>query len=203
MRFLLALLLSVLAGCSIGPASRDAVATYDFGPEPSRAAGNPARIPGTLLLPPATAPVWMDSTGLVYRLAYQDGSRHQSYATTRWAAPPAQLLTQRLGSLLAADSEGGVAMAGDGVRADYALRIEMLDFSQVFDATDRSRAVVQARATLVDLQKRSVLAQRTFSAERPASPANAEGGARALAAGADAMVAEIVSWTATALRRIK
>jgi cholesterol transport system auxiliary component len=199
---MLALALALLAGCSLGPAARDATVTYDFGPQQAGPAGNP-RIPGTLLVPTATAPAWLDSTALVYRLAYQDASRQQSYAGARWAAQPAQLFTQRLVAQLAAHSDGGVATAGDGVRADQALRIEVLDFTQVFDASDRSRAVVQVRATLIDLAKRSVIAQRTFGADRPAAPANAEGGARALAASADAMVAEIVVWTATALRRVK
>jgi cholesterol transport system auxiliary component len=203
MRHLLALTLVLLAGCSIGPAPRDAVATYDFGPEQARPAGNPARIPGTLLVPNATAPAWLDSTALVYRLAYQDASRHQTYAATRWAAPPPQLFTQRLVARLTADSEGGVVTAGDGVRADHALRVEVLDFTQVFDAADRSRASIRVRATLVDLQKRSVVAQRTFSAEPPAATANAEGGARALASGADAVVGEIIAWAATSLRRQK
>ena len=43
-----------------------------------------------------------------------------------------------------------------------------------------------------------VLAQRSFTAQRPAPTADAPGGVKALAAASDAVVAELVAWVGQA-----
>ena len=112
---------------------------------------------------------------------------------------PAALLTQRLRGRLAAASDGGVIGIADGARADYTLRVELDDFSQVFDAVDASRAVVIARASIVNVARRTLQAQKSFTIERAAASANAEGGVRALAAAGDDLIEAIVTWTAASL----
>jgi cholesterol transport system auxiliary component len=184
-----------LAACSAGPVTRDTPVTYDFGPSVAEAAGAKS-LRASVLLQPVTAPVWLDSHGIVYRLAYLDAARPQIYAASRWASPPASLLAQRLRARLAAVSEGGVVGAGDGARADYALRIEIEEFSQVFDAADRSRGVVVARASLINTAKRTLVAQRSFSFERAAVAADAGGGVQALTAAGGELVEAVVAWAA-------
>jgi cholesterol transport system auxiliary component len=182
-------------GCAIGPQPREQTASYDFGP-PRAAPGAGPRFGQPLMVPPVAAPAWLDGTGIVYRLGYAEAARPRVYALSRWAAPPAALITQRVRSRFAA--AGPVVTGSDGARAGYALRIEIDDFSQSFDAADRSRAVLRLRASLVDLATRALLAQRAFDAEAPAAP-SAEGAAGALAAAADAAIENLLEWTARSL----
>ena len=98
---------------------------------------------------------------------------------------------------------GGVIGAGSGARADYTLQIELEEFSQVFDAAASSRGVVVARASLVSNAKRVLVAQRSFSIERAAASADAEGGVRALTAAGGELIDAIVAWTATAAQASK
>src|SRR5712691_6229378 len=128
------------AACSIGPAPAPAIANYDFGPAPD---GHPAQGPHrALLVHDVGAPAWLDSSLIHYRLAYQDAARPQVYAESRWVMSPASLFTHRLRAQLSASGSGGIVQPGDGARAGYALRVELDEFTQVFDAPGKSRAVV-------------------------------------------------------------
>lgn len=203
MRKILAIvLLFPLAACSIGPAPKDAASAYDLGAAPAAAQGQ-ARIKSSVLVQPVSAPSWLETYSIVYRLNYQDPSRQLTYANSRWAAPAATLVTQRLRAQLAAVSDGGVLSVADSARADYALRVDLEQFDQVFDSAEASRGVILARASIVNLARRSLTAQKTFSIEKSASSANAEGGVRALAAGSHELVDAIVAWTAASLAQDK
>jgi len=203
MRTMLVLLLAAtLSGCTLGPEKKDAAATYDLSGAPSSAAGK-TRIRATLLVQPVAAPGWLESNAIVYRLNYQDAARQLTYANSRWAAPVASLVAQRLRAQLAAASDSGIVNIADSARADYALRVELEEFSQVFDTADASRAVIVARASLVNVAKRSLQAQKTFTIDRPAAGANAESGVRALSAGSAELVDAIVAWTAASLAQDK
>lgn len=189
-------LVLLLNGCSIGPQPREPVVNYDFGPQPAHAQSG-ARAKATLMVPAVVAPAWLDSSGIVYRLAYLDAARPQVYAQSRWVDSPAALLTQRVRGRFAA--AGPVVVNGDGARADYALRIEIEDFSQSFNAADRSQVAIRLRVTLVNLSTRALHAQRTFSVEQAAAP-DAEGAARALAQAADAVIESLLEWAALNLK---
>ena len=199
---LVLLLAATLSGCTLGPEKKDAAATYDLSGAPSSAAGK-TRIRATLLVQPVAAPGWLESNAIVYRLNYQDAARQLNYANSRWAAPVASLVAQRLRAQLAAASDSGIVNIADSARADYALRVELEEFSQVFDTAEASRAVIVARASLVNLAKRSLQAQKTFTIDRPAAGANAESGVRALSAGSAELVDAIVAWTAASLAQDK
>ena len=102
------------------------------------------------------------------------------------------MLTERVRARFAGASRG-VVTAQDGAKADYALRIELEDFSQQFESAQASKGAARLRASLIDQNTRALHAQRTFSAERPAAP-NAAGAAQALAAASDAVIEELVAW---------
>ena len=181
----------LLNACSIGPPARATVVNYDLGPQRTHAqAGRGTK--AALMVSAVVAPAWLDSPGIVYRLAYLDAARPQTYAQSRWVDSPAALLTQRVRSRFAA--AGPIVGSSDGARADYALRIEIEDFSQSFNTADRSQVTIRIRATLVNLSNSTLHAQRTFSVERPAAP-DAEGAARALAQAADAVIESLLEWT--------
>jgi cholesterol transport system auxiliary component len=187
------LALAILSACSFERPTTVLPATYDFGPPPAYSRSN-AAITGTVLVPPILAPAWLDDTGIVYRLLYEDGARPQIYAMSRWAAEPASLITDRLRSRFAAASSG-VVTPGFSVRSDYTLRIELEDFSQRFNAPADSRALLRARASLFGTVDRQLLAQRVFNIERPAG-ANAPSAVKALTEATDAFLEELVQWTA-------
>ena len=194
-------LAALLAGCSLGPATKGAPATYDFGAHHNHP--SEPKIRASVLVQGVAAAAWLDTQAVLYRLNYQDGARQEAYALTRWAAPPASLLTQRLRSRLAAASEGGVVTLADNARADYALRVDLDDFSQAFDSLDASRGVVVAQASLVDTARRTLVAQKSFRIEKSAPSPNAQGGVRALSAAADELVEAVATWAAASLARDK
>jgi cholesterol transport system auxiliary component len=122
----------------------------------------------------------------------------RAYVESRWLAPPAALFTVRLRQRLVATNRGGVLMPGDGVRVAATLRVELEEFSQVFDAPERSRALVRVRATLVSGGR--LLGQTSFTIERSAPSADGAGAARALALAADGAIDRLIDWTAESLR---
>jgi len=190
--FLCALL---AAACSLPLNERPEVAAYDFGPAPALKEGGP-RLRQPVLVYDVSGPAWMDTSAIHYRLVYRDASRAQAYAGSRWVMPPAALLSGRLRQRLAATG-GGVIQPTDGLRAPAALRVELDEFTQVFDAENRSRGVVRLRASL--LAPRALIAQKSFSVERPADSQDAVGGVRALTAASDDALEQVVQWVAASL----
>ena len=187
-----------IAGCSLNRPESAVPVSYDLGPQPSYARSNPS-IPGALLIPHVAAPPWLDEERIVYRLLYEDGSRPQAYAMSRWSAEPAALLTARLRSRFAAAS-GGVVTPDYGARSDYTLRIELEDFSQTFAAPGESRVALRARASLLSTPERRLVAQQLFDFDRAAAP-NAAGAVKSLTEAADAFVEALVAWTVQNARK--
>ena len=83
-----------------------------------------------------------------------------------------------------------------GVPSALVLRVELEEFSQLFDAPDRSTGLVRVRATVAQATGAGdkLLGQRGFVAQRPAPSADAPGGVRALTAATDAVVQEVEQW---------
>lgn len=184
----LVLAFSMLAGCAGTPAAM-ADTRYDFGPAPTlTTSGSMAAIKVLAV----TAPETLASDKLIYRLSYADAQQTASYASSHWTMAPSELLTQRLRSALS--QRGPVLTGADGVSAPV-LKVDLSEFEQVFDSQTQSHGAVTARATLTHGGK--VLAQHTFTARAPASSSDAAGGAQALAAASDDLVAQIAAWLGT------
>lgn len=181
-----------LAACAFEAPTSHVPATFDFGPPPAYQRINPG-VPGTVLVAPVRAPAWLDD-GIAYRLLYEDAARPLTYAQNRWAADPSDLIADRLRSRLAAVAQGVVTPAF-GARSDYTLRVELEDFSQHFEAAGQGHAVVRARASLLQSERRTLVAQRTFDVQRPTQP-NAPGAVKGLTEATDALLEELVAWTA-------
>ena len=197
-RVLIAVLLALgLGACAFERPTSDVPVSYDFGPVPAYARSNPS-IPGTVLVSRIRAPAWLDDDGIVYRLAYEDAARTHTYGMSRWAAEPADLLTDRLRSRIAAVANGVVSPAF-GARSDYTLRVELEDFSQHFEAPGASRVLLRARATLLHSERRTLIAQREFDVARPAPP-NASGAVKALTDATNEFLEELVKWAADSAR---
>jgi cholesterol transport system auxiliary component len=151
------------------------------------------------LLVTATSPAWLDNPAIPYRLAYNNRGRTYIYANSRWVSPPAALLAQRVKRQIAAAGGSAVLSSGDGVRADYALRLDLEEFTQVFETPGESRAMVALRASLIEPGARTLLAQRSFIMEQPAPEANAAGAVTALTEASDRLIANLIDWLAQEL----
>lgn len=187
-----------LAGCSLAP-QRELAESYDLGPPRAHVPANPG-VPAVLLLPEVSAPAWLDGHGIIYRLSFENSARPQAYAGSRWVAPPAAMLTQRLRGRFAG-AAGGVLTHSDGARADYALRIELEDFSQAFTTSNSSRVGLRARTSLVRLADRTLVAQRVFTVERTAPTPDARGAVAALGEASDEFVEQLLAWTSEQTRK--
>lgn len=139
-------------------------------------------------------PAWLDTEWMFYRLHYANQQQPRPYATNRWAMSPGQLLAQRVKLHIA--QAGGIALsAADGAANVPVLRLHVDDFSQHFRAPGMGSGRVAVRATV--LRGRSVIGQKSFEAEVADPAANAAGGAHALAAASDAVLADLIAWLAT------
>ena len=182
-----------IAGCSVGP-TQVPVSVYDFGIEaPKRAA---VRLQSSLALDEVSAPSALQSAAILYRLAYRDGAQVQPYSRARWAATPAALIHQRLRQAFGESAERGISALSDGVRSTFILRVELDSFVQVVESPDAAHGIVRLRASLIDAAERTLRAQRTFEAERPAPSVDAPGAVRALGAASDAVIEQLIEWTA-------
>lgn len=191
--------LSLLAtACAFETPTSAVPKSYDFGPQPSYPRSNPA-IRGTVLVASVRAPAWMADDAITYRLLYEDPTRTQSYATSRWSAEPAALMTDRLRSRLAAVAQG-VVSPGYSARSDYTLRVELEDFSQHFPTPGQSTVMLSARVTLLGSEARAIIAQRVFDVSRAAEP-SAPGAVNALAAATDIFLEELVVWLAVNVKK--
>jgi cholesterol transport system auxiliary component len=76
------------------------------------------------------------------------------------------------------------------------LRLELEEFSHLFESPTQSVGVVRLRATLAENTPsgEKLLAQRVVIVQRPAPTADAPGGVRALAAATDAAAEELSQW---------
>ena len=195
-QWLLILMLSALAGCAL-PSPPAAPVVYDFGPGPlTDAAPGAAPSMPTLVLDVIEASTALDSTALLYRLAYVDSQQLRPYALARWSMTPAQLLRQRLrlhlGQRRTLLNPGESMTAG----AQWLLQLELEEFSQLFESTDRSSGLLRLRATLSQPGAKGGkwLAQRSLIVQRQALTADAAGGVRALTATVDAAAQELEQW---------
>jgi cholesterol transport system auxiliary component len=187
------LLACLLAGCSSLPSAPVRPAVYDFGPGALTTAA-PSRLTlPAIVLPEVTAPPALDNAAVLYRLAYSDAQQLRPYAQARWSMPPAQLVRQRLRESLSL--KRAVVNPGE-TSVPLALRVELQEFSQLFDTAQNSNGLVRMRATLIEVKDGAdrLVAQQVFIVQRPAASPDAPGGVRALLAATDAAVEEIGAW---------
>jgi cholesterol transport system auxiliary component len=185
---------ALVAGCALGTKTGQP-ALYDFGVAPPPAAG--VNLANRIALADVTANGWLQTQAILYRLAYEDPARLQPYALSRWAAPPAELVAQRLRYALAQAARNGFSLATDGPAADLVLRVHVEAFEQVVDTPQASRALARVLARLHGAD-RKLRAQRFFQAEQPCPSVDAVGCVHALIGATDAMIAELLGWLAAA-----
>lgn len=194
-------------GCTIAPQAKTPVSVYDFGLQQS---SNTHKMPiqqqelwSSLLISEAKSPIWLDSQAIQYRLAYLDPTQSYTYANSRWAASPATLLTHQIRNHISAVTNDKVISTSDGTRTDFTLRLELEEFSQVFDTVDTSHVVIKLRASLVRRSSRSLKAQRNFNIEQAAPTANAAGAVQALTKTSKQLTENLITWLVEELKAEK
>jgi cholesterol transport system auxiliary component len=178
-----------LVACAI-PQAPQPRAVYDFGPVLSAPATVPTTPGPAISLGSVEASAALESTQVLYRLAYADAQQLRPYAQARWSMPPAQLLRLRLRDALSARG----AVLGSVDTAGWVLKIELDEFSHLFDSASSSAGVVRLQASL--LQGDKLVAQRSVLARASAPSPDAPGGVRALTAATDDAVRQITNWAA-------
>lgn len=184
---------ALLAGCAL-PQRGPSPLLYDFGVRPS--SGTAAAAATAAVLPALATSVQatpaLDGNAMLYRLAYANEQQLRAYTQARWAMSPAELVQQRLREGLG----GQFTVLRPGEDAQRVLQLELEEFSQVFEAADKSSGLLRLRATVRQRlpSGERMMAQRTVVVKRPAPSADAAGGVRALSAATDAAVDELAQW---------
>lgn len=163
-------------------------ARYDMGVPESGHVATQAHA-AAVVVPDVSAPADLDSDRIRFRYAYLNDQQTASYAASRWAMTPAQMMTQRLRTKLAAV---GPILANPGASPTPTLRVELTRFEQVFTQPDQGQGVVNLRATLT--REGVLIAQRDFYATAPAPTPDAAGGVRALARASDSALDALAVW---------
>lgn len=189
----------LLAGCAGLWPPPDSPVLYDLGPP---ASGPDVRPTGpALLLGRMDAPAPLHGTQQWYRLDYADGRHLRAYARSRWSAPPAQLVRQRLKAWLSRhwlvlDRLAPEAAGANGGPAGRVLRLELEEFAQRFDAPASSRGRLRLQASLWSPGPNGerLLSRLAVDVSRPAPTPDAAGGTRALADATDAAAQALAAW---------
>jgi cholesterol transport system auxiliary component len=148
------------------------------------------RFKATLAVSPIQAPSWLRTTALAYRLDYEPAAPPRAYSLERWTAPPSELLTLQLRERITAINDGFTLERLPGDTDGYRLAVTLEEFIQSFPSPGRSRCVVT----------HSVIAQRTFRAERPAPSPDAVGAVQGLVVATDADLDDLLTWLGSSLR---
>jgi len=162
-------------------------ARYDFGSLAATAteAGSASRI--QIAAVDVQSASWLSGPAMHFRLAYAEPLRRQSFAESRWAAPPAELLEAFLKRRIVF---GQADFNGTGCR----LQLVLDELEQRFDDPQTSEVVVEARALLTPLRAGEMFARRAFLIRKPAAAADARAGAAAARDAVQALADDIGTW---------
>lgn len=200
---LVAASVAVLSACSALPQKPHPVARYDFGPAqaPVSPSAATAGAEPLVLANVRAAGVPDASAAIYYRLAYADVRELRPYTQASWVLPAMQLIQQRMRDVLS--GQRAVVLDDDGAtqllrKTGYPamLRLEVVDFSQVFDSAQSSQGVLRIRATLSEITPKGErwLSQQVFQAQQPAASPDAAGAAAALASATDQVAQQLDTW---------
>ena len=171
----ISLLTILLAGCAGAGRNSVPMDVFDFGVS-TRAPSASTQWSKVAL--EVRAPHWRDALAIDYRLLYENPLKLRTYAASRWAGPPTQLLAQQWQQQL-----GVLAGSGRPV-VNCLLVVDVREFAQWFDTPQLSRGVLHAHASVFDAGRRPI-AQRVMTSEQAAAGADARSGVAALVASGD------------------
>ncbi|SEN54580.1 ABC-type transport auxiliary lipoprotein family protein [Nitrosomonas marina] len=194
-----------VSGCTILPEASKDIATFNFAADDTDESGSSVLQSGgdgrKILVAPITAPLWLDTRGINYRLKYHNRSQSYTYANSRWSSPPAFLLTQQIKHKIATATRHLVIKDTSMAIAENELHVELEEFSQVFDTLNDSHVIIRFRASLVNNTHR-LIAQKIFSIKQTAPTADAAGAVEAFSIASNKLVDALVEWLQAEIRTI-
>lgn len=171
-----------LAACG-GTLRTSEVARYDFGGLADAASSS--RVP--IAAVEVQAASWLETPAMHFRLAYAEPLRRQSFAESRWAAPPAELLESFLKRhIVFGQSEA----SGVGCR----MQLVLDELEQRFSAPESSEVVLEARVALMPSRGTEPLAKKILTVRQVAATPSAAGGAAATREAVRALARELGVW---------
>jgi cholesterol transport system auxiliary component len=184
-------LLAVLAGCSsLLDVKRQPFTIYSPQLEPA-AATRMAAVDWQLVV---ETPLASDTLDTARMLVMPTPGVLEVFPGARWSDPaPALLRSLVVEGFEDSGRIAGVGSAASGMRADYALAIELRDLQ--LEIPQGPSAVVRFQARLLDYTSNRVLAARGFEARQPAAGTDAAQAFLAFQAALNQAVAEVVDWT--------
>lgn len=183
MKWPVSILAGVLLAACGGNVRTTEMVRYDFG---NLAGSWPAsRIP--IAAVDVQAASWLAGPDMSFRLAYAEPLRRLSYAESRWAAPPAELLERFLKRRVVF---GQPDFSGAGCR----LQLVLDELEQRFDAPQSSTIVLEVHAQLAPSRGTEILSKRAFLIHKPAPEAVARGGVAATQDAVQTLADELGGW---------
>lgn len=125
-----------------------------------------------------------------------DGERIAYAANARWEEPVPGLVQHAAKDAFASISSISPISAPTTLRSDYTLQLNLRQFEAEFDNGEKNAplARVMFTATLVDTQKREMIATRQFSASQRASEASVSNIVRAQRSATKGAMADMAGW---------
>lgn len=188
-RPLFALIFLLLVGCAGGPPRQAVTARHDLG-DPANPWPEHTIVIRDVEVRAAS---WLDSPAQLYRRVDVAPLRRQSYAESRWVAPPGELLERWLARLILPLQPAGEVAGG------CRLVVWLDELEQRFMSARDSEVVLAARAGLV--RGNRILAQQSVQIVRPAPSPDSTGGVTATRAAAEALAEALAQWLGERRRR--
>ncbi len=191
---LLAVVLSLCAGCSVLPPQAQAPALHVIDARPAVAKA-PTRRTLTLEVAPLRAAPGCDTPAMMYTVTPH---ALEPFALHRWADAPARMLAPLLVHALEdTDAFAAVVQGPATVTVDWRLDVDLLRLQQDF-TQQPSRAVLALRVQLVDVRARRVVATRYVDVVAEAASDDPKAGVAAVNAAVAQALAQIAALVAQA-----
>jgi cholesterol transport system auxiliary component len=175
----------LLGACAVGGSNSAPPAAFDLGSVNMAGSSSNLKPLPVLQLTEISAPPWLATTGIAYRLAYQSEFQAQYYRDSRWLAPPAVMLTERLRQKAALSPRSASAKP-------IALRVELVEFEQRFVSPTQSEVRLSLRASLGD----GPTLTKAFELVKPSPSPDAVGAVQAFSEASDEILTQVAAWTA-------
>lgn len=202
---ILGIAICLISGCTVLPKPQQPVSIYDFGVQPSPLTKHlpekSQQVRKSVLVADAAAPAWLDTTAIHYRLLYHNPTQTYTYASNRWIAAPAALLTQQLRHRIVTNTHEQVTKDFATAKTDFVLHIELEEFMQSFDTAADSHIAIGFRASLVERNTRKLIAQKDFNRSEKTASADAAGAVSAFSAASNRLIDELIDWLVAELPR--
>ncbi|NQY26092.1 MAG: membrane integrity-associated transporter subunit PqiC [Piscirickettsiaceae bacterium] len=193
LRILSILIIISLAGCSvINQKSSPAIDVYTLSPLLEKESKITVDNAPVLALSPFRSSRGLMSSDIIYR---DNEYAFNSYAYSRWSDSPAKLLEIAVQQSLSHRSYlKAVVPTQTGAHARLLLEATLLDFSHHIQGDEHSTGLVVIRFYLIDVQTKTILATKEFSAEVTAEPRNAQGATSAINLASKKVIEALHDW---------